>query len=76
MFLTQWLYYFLVSLEFKNENLRKFVKIYGILLCKSSPKKDNLSGKDLIKGGKSDTNDRSLKPGKLMTKSKKNRSKK
>ena len=76
MFFTQWLYYFLVSLDFKNENLKKFVKIYGMLLCKSSLKKDKLSGKDLMKVGKLDSDDGSPNLGKMIAKSKKNHSKK
>ena len=38
MFLAQWLYYFLVSLDFKNESMKKLVKICGLIMCKSSIK--------------------------------------
>ena len=39
IFLTQWMYYFLESINFKNENLKKLVQMYGTLLCKR--KKEN-----------------------------------
>ena len=34
VFVTQWLYYFLVSFNFKNKRLKMFVMIYGYVLCK------------------------------------------
>ena len=41
MFLTEWMYYFLESLNSKNENLRKFIKMYGSILCKNKDKGEN-----------------------------------
>ena len=35
VFITHWIYYFLVSFNFKNKNLRMFVMVYGYIICKS-----------------------------------------
>ena len=40
IFLTQWMYYFLESINFKNENLKKLVQMYGTLLCKRKKEKE------------------------------------
>ena len=39
-FIMNWIYLFLESLNFKNENLRTFVKVYSYLVCKHKNKKD------------------------------------
>ena len=47
MFVTQWLYYFLISIKFKNQNMRKFIKIYGSIICKSKSKESNETELDI-----------------------------
>ena len=39
-FILNWIYLFLDSLNFKNEKLRVFVKIYSYLVCKYKIKQD------------------------------------
>ena len=35
MFVIEWLYYFLASLNYKNQNFELFVHLYGAVLCKN-----------------------------------------
>ena len=39
-FVMHWIYLFLESLNFKNQNLKTFVKVYSYLVCKHKNKKD------------------------------------
>ena len=49
-FIMNWTYLFLVSLNFKNENLRTFVRIYSYLVCKQNIHKNkNTSHKNVLK---------------------------
>lgn len=34
LFLSEWLYLYLISLNFKNEALNVFLRFYGMILCK------------------------------------------
>ena len=38
-FLLQWTYLFLCSFNFKNENMKKALELYGYLICRGKTKK-------------------------------------
>ena len=41
MFLLQWTFLFLHSFNFKNSNMRKFLKFFGALICMNKVKSNN-----------------------------------
>ena len=47
VFLIRWLYYFLDSFNFKNKNLRMFVMLYGLMLCKNKNSKETETDLDI-----------------------------
>ena len=75
IFLTQWLYYFLESINFKNENLKKLVQMYGTLLCKSKKQTEvntevEIDETEYVKAGneeKDNDEDQKTKPQKSST---------
>ena len=46
MFLINWLYYFLVSINFKNEKMGMFIILYATLICKSKQNSESESHKN------------------------------
>ena len=41
IFLLHWTFLFLQSFNFKNSNMRKFLEVFGTLICKNKVKSNN-----------------------------------
>ena len=70
MFLINWLYYFLVSLNFKNEKMGMFIILYATLICKNKQDRKTESYKDKAQQSDKTHNDKSKTRKRKYSKSK------